>query len=112
MSSRYAPHGPEAEFQPGSRGRVLRNLLDLQRVGDITLAESQALQLAQDQAIERYTIDHRFTAGDICDLHRAWLGAVYPWAGRYRTVATSEGFAPLRAETIDRSRRSSNGLSH
>jgi hypothetical protein len=29
---------------------------------DITLAESQALQLAQDQAIERYTVDHRFTA--------------------------------------------------
>src|SRR5438309_11209864 len=91
MGSRYATRGPEAEFQPGSRGRVLRNLLGLLRVRDITLAESQALQLAQDQAIERYTVDHRFTAEDICDLHRSWLGAVYPWAGQYRTVNMGKG---------------------
>jgi cell filamentation protein len=91
MSSRYAPRGREAEFQPGSRGRVLRNLLGLLRVRDITLAESQALQLAQDQAIERYTVDRRFTAEDICDLHRSWLGAVYPWAGQYRTVNMGKG---------------------
>lgn len=91
MSSRYTPRGPQAEFQPGSRGRVLRNLLGLRRVRDVALAESQALQLAQDQAIERYTIDHRFTARDICDLHRSWLGAVYPWAGQYRTVNIGKG---------------------
>jgi cell filamentation protein len=69
----------------------LRNLLGLQRVRDITLAESQALQLAQDQAIERYTVDHRFTAEDICDLHSSWLGAVYPWAGQYRAVNIGKG---------------------
>jgi cell filamentation protein len=91
MSSRYTPRGPETEFQPGSRGRVLRNLLGLRRVRDITLAESQALQLAQDQAIERYTVDHRFTAEDVCDLHRSWLGAIYPWAGQYRTVNMGKG---------------------
>ncbi|HEY3242281.1 MAG TPA: Fic family protein [Phycisphaerae bacterium] len=70
---------------------MLRNLLGLLRVRDITLAESQALQLAQDQAIERYRVDHRFTAEDICDLHRSWLGAVYPWAGQYRTVNMGKG---------------------
>ena len=52
MSSRYTARGPEAEFQPGSRGRVLRNLLGLQRVRHVTLAESQALQLAQDAAAD------------------------------------------------------------
>ena len=91
MSTRYTPRGPEAEFQPGSRRRVLRNLLGLQRVRDVTLAESQALQLAQDKAIERYSVDHRFTAEDICDLHRMWLGAVYPWAGQYRAVNIGKG---------------------
>jgi cell filamentation protein len=91
MFSRYTPRGPEAEFQPGSRSRVLRNLLGLRRVRDIALAESQALQLAQDQAIERYTVDHRFTAEDICDLHRSWLGAIYPWAGQYRAVNIGKG---------------------
>jgi cell filamentation protein len=91
MPTRYMPRGPEAEFQPGSRGRVLRNLLGLRRVRDITLAESQTLQLAQDQAIERYTVDHRFTAEDIGNLHRSWLGAIYPWAGQYRTVNMGKG---------------------
>lgn len=33
MSSRYGS-GLEGEFEPGSRGRVLRNLLGIRRVGD------------------------------------------------------------------------------
>src|SRR5258708_35765219 len=47
MSTRYTPRGPEAEFQPGSPRRLLRNLLGLQRVRDVTLAESQPLHLPQ-----------------------------------------------------------------
>jgi cell filamentation protein len=86
MSSRYDPKGIQAEFEPGSRGRVLRNLLGIKRVGDINEAESQTLLLAQAQAIERYGDDQRFTAQDICDLHRLWLSPVYGWAGEYRTV--------------------------
>lgn len=68
--TRYDPSGIQAEFEPGSRGRVLRNLLGIKRVGDINEAESQTLLLAQAQAIERYGDDQRFTAQDICDLHR------------------------------------------
>ena len=69
----------------------MRNLLGIRLVRDMTLAESQALQLAQDQAIERYTVDHRFTAEDICHLHRSWLGAIYSWAGQYRRVNMGKG---------------------
>jgi len=86
MSTRYDPTGIQAEFEPGSRGRVLRNLLGIKRVGDINEAESQTLLLAQVQAIERYGDDQRFTAQDICDLHRLWLSPVYAWAGEYRAV--------------------------
>lgn len=84
--TRYDPSGIQAEFEPGSRGRVLRSLLGIKRVGDINEAESQALLLAQAQAIERYGDDQRFTAKDICDLHRLWLAPVYVWAGEYRFI--------------------------
>jgi cell filamentation protein len=86
MTSRYVPSGIQAEYEPGSRRRVLRNLLGITRVGDISEAESQTLLLAQVQAIERYGEDQRFSAQDICDLHRLWLSPVYAWAGEYRSV--------------------------
>jgi len=60
-------------------------------VRDMNEAESQALELAQEAALDRYTADHRFTAGDICALHRLWLGPIYPWAGQYRSVNIGKG---------------------
>jgi cell filamentation protein len=86
VSGRYVATGPEAEFQPGSRGRVLRNLLGITRVRDMNEAESQALILAQEAALDRFGPQHRFTARDICELHRLWLGPIYAWAGEYRSV--------------------------
>lgn len=81
----------EAEFEPGSRGRVLRNLLGITRVRDINLAESQALEIAQDLALERFSADHRFTARDIRELHALWLGPIYSWAGEFRSVDIGKG---------------------
>jgi cell filamentation protein len=65
---------------------VLRNLLSIKRVRDMNEAESQALLLAQEAALDYFEVDHRFTAGDIRALHRMWLGPIYPWAGDYRNV--------------------------
>ena len=86
MSGKYVATGPEAEFEPGSRGRVLRNLLGITRVHDMNEAESQALMLAQEAALDRFGPEHRFTADDTCALHRLWLGPIYAWAGEYRSV--------------------------
>lgn len=91
MSRKYEATGPEAEFEPGSRGRVLRNRFGIARVRDMNEAESQALLIAQDAALDRYGPDHRFTAADVCDLHRLWLGPIYEWAGEYRNVNIGEG---------------------
>jgi cell filamentation protein len=91
VSHKYDAAGPEVEFEPGSRGRVLRNLLGITRVGDMNAAESQALELAQDAAVDQYGPNHRFTANDICALHRLWLGPIYPWAGEYRSVNIGKG---------------------
>lgn len=76
MSIRY-DSGPEGEFEPGSRGRVLRNLLGIRRMGDIQVAESQALDAVQLWAISNYDSRHRFKAEDIRELHRRWLGGIY-----------------------------------
>lgn len=88
---RYKAVGFEAEFEPGSRGRVLRNLLGIARARDMEEAESQALEIAQETAVRRYGPDHRFTGKNVCELHRLWLGPIYPWAGDYRTINIGKG---------------------
>lgn len=91
MSQKYEAKGQEAEFEPGSRGRVLRNLLGITKVRDMNEAESQALELAQEASLDQYGRDHRFTADDIRALHRLWVGPIYPWAGEYRNVDIGKG---------------------
>jgi cell filamentation protein len=91
VTTRYQATGVEVEFESGSRNRVLRNLLGIARVRDMNLAESQALEIAQDLALDKFDADHRFTAQDICDLHALWLGPIYSWAGEYRSVDIGKG---------------------
>jgi len=82
---------------------VLRNLLGITRVRDMNEAESQALVLAQEAALDRFGPEHRFTAADICALHRLWLGPVYTWAGDYRSVNIGKaGFLFAHAPLIPR----------
>jgi cell filamentation protein len=59
--------------------------------GDMAEAESQALEIAQEAALEQYGPDHRFSATDVCNLHRLWLGPIYSWAGKYRTINIGKG---------------------
>ena len=88
---KYEASGVQAEFEPGSRNRVLRNLLGIVRVRDMEDAESEALQRVQEEAAERYGPTHRFNAHDICELHRQWLGPIYSWAGEYRILDIGKG---------------------
>jgi cell filamentation protein len=91
VKGKHEAAGPEVEFEPGSRGRVLRNLLGITRVRDMHTAESQALELAQIDAVDHYGPNHRFTADDIRALHRLWLGPIYSWGGEYRGVNIGKG---------------------
>ena len=69
MTSRYDVGGlAEAQFEPGSRGRVLRNLLGIRRRREMDAFEAIKLIEATDWAIHNYSADHRFTAADICRL--------------------------------------------
>ena len=86
MAGRYAVDGNEGAFQPGSRGRVLANRLGIVRVRDMQVAETRVLLDLTDALLDEVGVDQRFTAQDLCDWHRRWLGNIYPWAGEYRQV--------------------------
>jgi cell filamentation protein len=91
MTNRYDALGAESEFEPGSRGRVLRNLLGVRSVRAMKRFESEALLATTDRLIEGTTTDKRFAASDVCRMHREWLGAIYHWAGSYRSVNIAKG---------------------
>lgn len=97
MPTRYDVSGPEGEFEPGSRRRVLRNLLAIRAVRDMEQVESHLLLAATRRAIAEVRDDQRFTAEDIRIWHRSWLGTVYPWAGEYRGVNISKAGFPFAA---------------
>ena len=85
--SRYlSATGMEAETEPGSRGRVLRNRLGIRRKREIDRAEYEAFRVAQASSLARITPETPFTAALLCEMHREWLGDLYAWAGQYRTV--------------------------
>jgi cell filamentation protein len=86
-SKRYDTSGMiEAQFEQGSHDKVLKNLLKIKTIDKIDQAEALALEDAQDLLIRTYDKKHRFTANDVCYMHKVWLGKVYAWAGEYRRV--------------------------
>jgi cell filamentation protein len=60
-------------------------------------AEARALEQATDVLIRAHGETHRFTATDLCDCHRTWLGDIYEWAGHYRRVNVSKDGFPFAA---------------
>lgn len=80
----------EAQYEPGSNDSVLKNKLGIANPGEMDKAEAEALMLATDALIHEYDMEHRFTAEDICHMHQVWLGDIYEWAGRYRSVNISK----------------------
>lgn len=99
--NRYTAHGPEAEFEPGSRGRVLRNLAGVRSAREMARLESERLLAATEQLIDETEVDQRFRAADMCRMHRLWLGNVYAWAGEYRQVNIGkDGFMFAAAHLI------------
>jgi cell filamentation protein len=97
-SGRYDTSGlVEAQFEPGSRRRVLRNLVGIKSARKMDDAEAAALRAAMDVFVATYDEQHRFTAEDICEMHRRWLGGIYAWAGKYRQVNVSKDGFPFAA---------------
>lgn len=71
------------DFYRTVRARALRD----HRFRAALLREEHATEhLANNTATE-----HRFTPDDIRNMHRAWLGEIYPWAGEYRQINVGKG---------------------
>jgi cell filamentation protein len=101
VQNRYTAQGSEAEFEPGSRGRVLRNLADVRSVREMARLESERLLAAPEHLIDEIEVDQRFRAEDICRMHWLWLGGIYAWAGEYRQVNIGkDGFMFAAAHLI------------
>lgn len=89
---RYTTSGlAEDQYMPGSDGMVLKNLRGICSKEEIDRLETELLFDTTDQLLDEFDQHHRFTAGDIQELHRRWLGTVYEWAGKYRQVMISKG---------------------
>jgi cell filamentation protein len=89
--NRYRAEGPEAEYEPGSRGRVLRNRIGIRSVREMVERESAALVAATQRLIDETRVDQQFTAADVQRVHRLWRGEIYVWAGEYRQVNLGKG---------------------
>jgi hypothetical protein len=61
---------------------VLKNLLGITSKREMDRMEGRAQVRVLEVLAGFYDSDHRFTAADICRMHRLWLGRIYPWAGR------------------------------
>jgi cell filamentation protein len=88
---------PEAQFEPGSKEQVLRNLLGIKSPKAMDDTETRALEKAMVGLVGKYDENHRFTAADIREIHRLWLSEIYGWAGEYRQVNISKGEFPFAA---------------
>lgn len=81
----------EDQYEPGSRGRVLKNLLGIKNKQEMDAREALEQLRTFQELVGIYNLDHRFTAQDICRMHKLWLGDIYPWAGVPRQVNISKG---------------------
>ena len=87
----------EAQFEPGSRGRVLRNLLGIKSKREMDQIEAQEQLRTLEELVRIYDQTHRFTAADVRRIHKMWLESIYAWAGKYRQVNLSKGDFPFAA---------------
>lgn len=81
----------EAQFESGSDGLVLKNLRGIKSSAEMDVVEASALVRTMDNLVRMYDETHRFTASDVREFHRLWLGDIYAWAGEYRQVNVSKG---------------------
>lgn len=96
MSDRYDVSGSiEAQFEPGSDGQVLRNRLGIVDPGQLEDLEFDRLFTLEEQLIDELLIDQQIMVNDLREWHFRWLGEIYEWAGRYRTVALSKDNFPF-----------------
>ena len=90
-------HLPEAQFEPGSRSKVLKNSLGIRRKREMDEVEAREQLRTLRELIAIYDEALVFTAADVRNIHRTWLVGIYSWAGEYRRVNVSKDDFPFAA---------------
>ncbi len=79
----------EAEYEPGTN--ILRNIPRITDQAVLDHLEFEAL-LRTQEAYYGLIADHTLITNPVlCEIHNHWLGGIYEWAGRYRTVNLTKG---------------------
>ena len=87
MTGRYDATGNvEAQFEPGSDGRVLANKLAIADPKEMDDIELYLLNRLHKDVTSSVKVDQPITVADLREWHHRWLGKVYVWAGRDRSV--------------------------
>src|SRR5688572_730194 len=82
MSDRYDVSGSaEGQYQPGSDNRVLLNKRSITNPVELHLLDTM-----QRSLLDEIEVTQTISSADLCNWHERWLGSVFAWAGRYRTV--------------------------
>ena len=91
MGNRYEASGSQSEFEPGSDGRVLRNLLGITSSDEMDDLELDLLDQLYQSVLGEEFLNRRLNVSDLKSWHYQWLGNVYTWAGELRTVNVAKG---------------------
>jgi cell filamentation protein len=86
---KYAVTGSEGEWQPGSNDQVLKNALGIIDPEEMAEVETGLLLKLYEHIFER-DFPTRLTPNIIQAWHSWWLGNLYPWAGKLRSVNMSK----------------------
>jgi cell filamentation protein len=87
----------EGQFEPGSNNQVLRNLRGIIGPEKMDRLETSELARTLGELIHEIDANQRILAADICGMHERWLGDIYSWAGRYRSVNMEKNGFPFAA---------------
>jgi cell filamentation protein len=89
------------ESEPGSRGKILRNLLAIKTIREMEDAELLGYMEAERRLLGHFGPQHTFSIEDVDLVHKLFLGRIYPWAGTFRNVNLSKaGFTFATAFAI------------
>lgn len=90
-SDRYQASGPQAEWQPGSNGQVLRNKPGITDAALMDETELGLLLQLYEFVMGEGFPDRCLRVTDLMEWHRLWLGNLYEWAGEERSVNMAKG---------------------
>ena len=85
----------EDQYEPGSRGRVLRNLIGINKKREMNRVEMREQLRAMDELFDSYDRGHRFTADDIRKIQRVCLAQSTPGQGSTGRLTSRSVTLPL-----------------